>query len=148
MDSGGWLDQILGVLTHPWLTFGVALLGGGVVAYLARRSPKRDWTFIQEGAGALLLGAFFVSSFLRSVPRLVVPELTFVCDRATGPFGLEEASNCRTESVGEAHTVVTYTFADLGRDYFVLPILEGLIALVGAGVAILIARYTLHRVNG
>jgi len=151
MEKDGSLDQILyfvlGVLTNPWLAYTVAFGGGLVVAYLARRSPKGTWEFIKEGPAAVLTAAFFLSAGLRSVPRLVVPEHDLVCDRTTGPFGIEETSNCRFESVGEFSTVVDYSLGDMMRDVVVSGIQELVIGGLGAGIGMLLASYTLRRIN-
>jgi hypothetical protein len=142
MEKGGWLDQIillvLGVLTNRWLGYAVAFFGSLAVAYLARRSPKADLAYLQEGAVYVLAGAFLVSASLRSVPRLVLPESRFVCDRS-GPF---RSLNCRSESVGEFRTVIDYSFLDMLRDYGLSLLQEALIGAIGAlcgiGIALLV----------
>jgi hypothetical protein len=143
VEKGGWLDQILeavlAVLTNRWLGYIVAFVGGAVVAYLARRSPKRDWEYIKEGPGKVLLGAFVVTAALRSTPRLILPETRFVCDEVTGPFGLPETSNCRFESEGEFKTVVDYTFGDMIKDLAWGALQEFIIGGIGAAVGLLIA---------
>lgn len=143
MEKGGWLDQIiefvLNVLTNRWLGYFVAFVGGAVVACLARRSPKQDWEYIKEGPGKLLLGAFFVSVSLRTVPRVILPETRFVCDKTTGLFGLPETSNCRFKSEGEFRTVIDFTFGDTLKEFVWGTLQEFVIGGIGALVGLLIA---------
>lgn len=143
MEKGGWLDQILeavlAVLTNRWLGYLVAFVGGAVVAYLARRSPKRGWEYITEGPGNVLLGAFVVSAVVRSTPRLILPETRYVCDKTTGLFGLPETSNCRFKSEGELRTVVDFTFGHMMKDFAWGALQELIIGGIGATVGFLIA---------
>jgi hypothetical protein len=148
MEKDGWLDQlllgILRFLTDPWLGMGVALVGGAAVAYLARVSPGPDWEFIKEWPGKALLGAFLLYSSLRSTPRLVMPEIEFLCDEGTGPFGSTVTTNCRTELHGEVATVQDYTLLDTARDFALSFAQETAVGLVGAGLGLLVARSVLR----
>jgi hypothetical protein len=120
VEKGGWLDQILlGILSflnQPWVGITVGLGGSILVAFLARLSPKRDWEYISEGPGKLLAYAFIAYAFLRSVPRLVMPKSTFVCDRQPGPFGIPQTTNCHFVTSGRMHFEYDYTLLDFGKD--------------------------------
>ena len=120
MEKGGWLDQILlgilGFLNQQWLAIAVALVGSCAVTYLARTSPKRDWEYLKEGPGNLLLGAFVLFAVVRSAPRLVIPKTTFGCERRPGAFGIPVSTDCRAVSSGTVHVVYDYTVVDLVRE--------------------------------
>jgi hypothetical protein len=153
MEKDGWLDQlllgILNLLNHPLLAVVVALGGGFAVALLARLSPKEDWEFIKEGPGVVLTGAFLLLAGIKSAPRLVLPETSFVCDRTTGPFGIPETSNCRWTSTGTTHLAYDYTFGDFVREFISSLALEGVLGALGAGLGILVALIVRRRrVNG
>ena len=142
VDKGGWLDQlllaVLGFLNQPWLSIGVALVGGAAVAYLGRVSPKNDWEYISEWPGRVLLGAFVVLANIKSVPRLVFPAWHFVCDKVPGEFGIPVSTDCHWESEGTIHTVQDYTFGDWAHDFFGSLVQDAILGLVGAGVGFLI----------
>jgi len=73
VEKGGWLDQILlailGFLNQSWLSITVALVGGGLVAYLGRVSPKEDWEYLKDGPGKVLSVAFLLLAAAKSAPR-------------------------------------------------------------------------------
>jgi uncharacterized membrane protein YeaQ/YmgE (transglycosylase-associated protein family) len=143
VEKGGWLDQILlailGFLNQSWLSITVALVGGAVVAYLARVSPKNDWEYLKEGPGKVLSAAFFLLAAVRSAPRLVIPETRFVCDRVTGEFGIPVSANCRTVTEGTVGVVYDYTLGDMLYDFFFSMVQEVVFGLIGAAVGIIVA---------
>jgi hypothetical protein len=149
MEKDGWLDQfllgILNVLNQPLLAVVVALGGGFAVALLARLSPKGDWEYLKEGPGAVLTGAFLLLAGIKAVPRLVLPETNFVCDRTTGPLGVPETGDCRWTSSGTTHVVYDYTFGDFLREFASSLVLDVVLGGLGAALGILVAMIVRRR---
>jgi len=143
VEKGGWLDQILlailGFLNQSWLSITVALVGGGLVAYLGRVSPKEDWEYLKDGPGKVLSVAFLLLAAAKSAPRLAVPEWHFVCDRTTGEFGIPVSTNCRTVTEGTVGVVYDYTLGDMVHDFFFSMVQEVVFGLIGAAIGIIIA---------
>jgi len=143
VEKGGWLDQILlavlSFLNQSWLSITVALVGGGLVAFLARVSPKNDWEYLREGPGKVLSVAFLLLAAVKSAPRLAVPDFHFVCDRVPGEFGIPVSTNCRTVTEGTVGVVYDYTLADLAHDFFFSMVQEVVFGLIGAAVGIILA---------
>jgi hypothetical protein len=143
VEKGGWLDQILlailGFLNQSWLSVTVALVGGAVVAYLARVSPKNDWEYVRDGPGNVLSVAFLLLAAVKSAPRMVVPETSFVCDRTTGEFGIPVSTNCRAVTDGTVGFVYDYTLGDLVHDFFFSMVQEVVFGLIGAAVGVILA---------
>ena len=146
MEKDGWLDQALMAtltfLNQTWLSITVALMGGFLVAFLARRAPGEDWAYIKDGPGNLLTGAFLLLAGLKSVPHFVLPKTSFACDTTPGPLGIPTNSNCRMVSEGTAHYEVGYTFGNFFRDIGVSLLIDliygGLGVLLGIAVATLV----------
>ena len=149
MEENGWLDQILvgvlGFLNQPWLAITIAIGGGFAVAYLARKSPKNDWEFIQEWPSGVLTGAFVVLACAKSAPRLVLPTTRYSCDRVPGPLGIPVTANCHWITDGTLHTVQDYTMADLLRDFFASLVQDAVFTAVGASAGIVVAVMVLRR---
>jgi hypothetical protein len=143
VEKGGWLDQILlavlGLLNQSWLSITVALVGGAVMAYLARVSPRNDWEYLREGPGKVLSVAFLLLAAVKSAPRLAIPETRFVCDRVPGEFGIPVSTNCRTVTEGTVGVVYDYTLGDMVYDFFFSMVQEVVFGLIGAAIGIIAA---------
>ena len=148
MEKDGWLDQllmaVLGFLNQTWLSIAVALVGGAVVAYLARLSPKKDWEFISDWPGRILFGAFLLLANIKSVPRLVLPETNFVCDKELGEFGIPVSTNCRWITEGTVHTVQDYTLGDWFSDFLSAILQDAVFGAIGAAVGFLVGTLVLR----
>ncbi len=142
MEKGGWLDQILlgvlGFLAQPWLSIVVALVGGAVVAYLARSSPKTDWEFIKEWPGGVLFGAFVLLAGVKvSAPRLIPAEYHIECDSPDIFCGFVVDRQMRY--------VYDYTVLDYVRDFAISLVQDLIFGGLGFLVGMVIARVVLGR---
>ena len=149
MQQDGWLDQaiyaVLNFLNEPWLGIVVPFVTAGVVAYLARRSPKQDWEYIREGPDKVLTAAFVLLAGVRSTPRLVVPTSHFVCDEGVDDLGFPTVSRCRFETAGSVHTVIDYTFGDFVREMLTSVVTSVVVGAFGGAAGWLIARVLIRR---
>lgn len=140
METDGWLDEalltVVRVLNAQWLGVLVSVGGSFAVAFVAKRSSKKTWKAAQDGAGKVLMVAFFALATAKSAPRLVVPKLTTVCDHEPGVLGIRFETNCRLVSVGKFETVYDYTIVHTFRDFCMSLIYDAAYGVVGAGAGL------------
>lgn len=146
----GWLDTallaLLEFLDNPWLSVIVPVGGGLALGYLARRSPRRDWDRITELPGKVLFGVFLVLAAIKSLPRLVVPSASFLCDREPSPLsGILVETNCRLATAGTFQTVYDYTLGDYLRDFVVFIARDCVLGVIGLLIGIAFATVVTRR---